>query len=489
MKQQHLFIGILAVIVLLLPHTSFAARSFTLGSSGYGVTFLQKQLITLGYLSSDSATGYFGPLTQAAVEKFQCTENIICSGAAYSGYGIAGPLTQQALYNFTNPEAILTGTETRRATGKFEISGWIPYWSTASGTQDVLPHLNQLTSVMPFNYTVTANGHLYDAGNITGTTWSSFIATAKQAHVRVVPTVMWGNSTAEQAVLTDPTSRIALENEIVATVRQNNFDGIDIDFEAKTADTRNAFSAFLRELYPKMGNKWVYCTVEARMPLSDRYAPGATIPLDATDYANDYTQMNRYCDRVEIMAYDQGTIDKPLNKEQTGPYAPVADPKWVSDLVNLAAQSIARNKIIIGVPTYGYEYSVTPVISSSGYQYKYQMLWPFNQKYALDLMSKLGISPIRNSAGEPSFTYVSSGNYSPTGDEVDLNPTNTVNMPSVSYTDGMSTTTGSTFNLIDWSDAQAIAQKVTLAKQLGVRGVAIFKLDGGEDPNIWNVLP
>ncbi len=39
-----------------------------------------------------------------------------------------------------------------------------------------------------------------------------------------------------------------------------------------------------------------------------------------------------------------------------------------------------------------------------------------------------------------------------------------------------------------WPDAASIAQKVALAKQLGVRGIAIFKLDGGEDPNMWSVL-
>jgi predicted ATPase len=42
--------------------------------------------------------------------------------------------------------------------------------------------------------------------------------------------------------------------------------------------------------------------------------------------------------------------------------------------------------------------------------------------------------------------------------------------------------------LLWWSDAQAIKDKVTLAKQLGLRGVAIFKLDGGEDPAMWSVL-
>ena len=254
---------------------------------------------------------------------------------------------------------------------------------------------------MPFGYTVNGDGTLEDTAQITQAPWPGFIAAAKAAGTRVVPTVEWGNGAQEQAILSDTTSRIALEDAITAMVKQNGFDGVDIDFEAKESDTINYFSTFLKGLYERMGNSWVYCTVEAREPLNDRYSPGATIPADATDYANDYTAMNQYCDRVEIMAYDQGTIDLRLNAARSAPYAPVADPGWVADIVSLAAQSISKNKIIIGVPTYGYEYTVTPL--ASGYQY--QVLWPFNPAYGTQIASQLGITPHRTSAGELGFIY------------------------------------------------------------------------------------
>jgi spore germination protein len=482
---------VLAILLCVMPVIASAAtRTLSIGLAGSDVVTLQQELINQGYMSG-SATGKFGPLTQAAVEKFQCARGIVCSGASY---GVAGPKTQAALSGSTpnsSAQSSLNGSSlTASYKGPLEFSGWLPYWRAASSTLDVTPHLNQLKSVMPFGYTVQDDGNVYDAMRILADPWTSFIATAHQNHVRVIPTIMWGNGDAEQTVLTDSTTRVALEDQIANLVKQQNFDGIDIDFEAKTAETRDAFSTFLKGLYQRMGSKWVYCTVEARMPLSDRYDPGTTIPADATDYANDYAQMNKYCDRVEIMAYDQGSIDLPLNKQQTGPYSPVADPKWVTNLVKLAAQSIAKNKIIIGVPTYGYEFTVTPVVATTTtVAYQYQVLWPFNPTYATDLTTKLGISPVRNSAGELSFSYHSSGNYAPTGDQTDTNPTNSFSMPAVSYTDGTSTTaTAPSFNFIDWSDAQAIADKVALARQLGVRGIAVFKLDGGEDQNIWSVL-
>ena len=48
--------------------------------------------------------------------------------------------------------------------------------------------------------------------------------------------------------------------------------------------------------------------------------------------------------------------------------------------------------------------------------------------------------------------------------------------------------TNLSYRLVTWQDSQAIADKVALAKQLGIRGVAVFKFDGGQDPKMWDVL-
>ena len=45
-------------------------------------------------------TGYFGPRTQAAVQQFQCAENIICAGTPETtGWGVVGPRTRAAIKN------------------------------------------------------------------------------------------------------------------------------------------------------------------------------------------------------------------------------------------------------------------------------------------------------------------------------------------------------------------------------------------------------
>lgn len=378
----------------------------------------------------------------------------------------------------------------------FEVSGWLPYWRVATSTADVLPRISSLTSVMPFGYTVRNDGTLFDAyglGSPTSSTSplaSALITAARSAKVRVVPTVMWSNGAAIHATLSNKAKRIALENRIATLAKSQGFDGIDIDFEGKYAKTKPYFSLFLEGLYQRMGNKWVYCAIEARTPLSSRY--DGTPPPDATEYANDFVAINKYCDRVELMTYDQQTIDVKLNKAANGtPYIPVSDTKWVEKTVTLAAKTIAKKKLVIGVATYGYEWEVT-ALSESGFRYDLQ--WAFNPRYALELATSLGIIPMRNSAGEMSFLYTPTTTPLTEGRET-VPPQNSQPMATtaISYEAAFAGPTRldppPPQNILWWSDAQAIQEKIELATKLGLRGVAIFKLDGGEDQALWDLLP
>lgn len=68
------------------------------GLRGAQVTQLQTILSRKGYLSASNVTGYFGPLTLAAVKQFQCANSIVCSGTVGStGYGFVGVKTRAAL--------------------------------------------------------------------------------------------------------------------------------------------------------------------------------------------------------------------------------------------------------------------------------------------------------------------------------------------------------------------------------------------------------
>ncbi|MCX6738728.1 MAG: glycosyl hydrolase family 18 protein [Candidatus Parcubacteria bacterium] len=351
------------------------------------------------------------------------------------------------------------------ATTKLEYSAWMPYWKKASSTADMLPHLTTFSEVSPFSYTVKTDGTIVDTARITQEPWKSFLISARAKKVKIIPSILWTDPDAMHKVLKTYTLRIAQEKAIMKIVTDNNFDGIDIDYENKKAETKKYFSYFLQELQTALHkkNKILTCTIEPRTPLDSRFK---NIPTDIA-YANDYAALNAYCDRVRIMTYDQVIVDLLLNAEKgsSTPYAPVADTSWVKKVVKLASNVIRLNKIVIGVPTYGYEFRVTP----DGKWFDYERLRSINHDEAVALAKKVGATPARNSAGELSFMY-----YSPND---------------VSTSTATSTTSSKkTFRLVWWSDSFAIADKVNLAKSLGVRGVAIFKIDGGEDQGIWNVL-
>src|SRR3989344_5028770 len=290
-------------------------------------------------------------------------------------------------------------------THSFEITGWMPYWRSATSTADVFPYLDIVTEVNPFVYTLKNDGTLVDNGKLTEEPWKSFIAAAKAKKVRVIPTIMSGSGDTLHAILSKTTSRIALEDAIAKEVKEKGYDGIDIDFEGKKYETREYFSTFLKGLYQRMGNTWVMCTIEARTPIADRYY-GSDIPAGAGQYANDFEAINKYCDRVRIMTYDQQGGDQKLSAKAASSsqlYGPVADPAWVEKVINLTAQSIDKKKILIGIPTYGYEYSVT---AYAGNQYVYDILWTFNPGYATQEAQEYRVSPVRTFWGEMALAHI-----------------------------------------------------------------------------------
>jgi peptidoglycan hydrolase-like protein with peptidoglycan-binding domain len=70
------------------------AGSLRFGSRGEAVRGLQEFLKSEGVLNAE-ATGYFGALTQAALQKWQASQGVVASGSAQTtGWGVFGPATR-----------------------------------------------------------------------------------------------------------------------------------------------------------------------------------------------------------------------------------------------------------------------------------------------------------------------------------------------------------------------------------------------------------
>jgi spore germination protein YaaH len=166
---------------------------------------------------------------------------------------------------------------------------------------------------------------------------------------------------------------------------------------------------------------------------------------------------------------------------------PVADLDWVEKVVKLALTHFPKEKIVLGVPTYGNHYTVT--VSPDWYR-DYTRIGALNVPDILDIAKKYKATPTRNSAGEMSFTYMH------TSSDVKLTskykiPKNTpkgniVAARALAYANK----TGETvqFRFASYSDVGAMQQKIDLAKKYGLRGVSLFKIDGEEDQEVWKYL-
>ena len=76
-------------------------RLLSVGSEGDDVKGLQEFLSSTGDYTYGEITGYYGPITQSAVQRFQARAGVVSSGDPGStGYGVFGPLTQKAIYRY-----------------------------------------------------------------------------------------------------------------------------------------------------------------------------------------------------------------------------------------------------------------------------------------------------------------------------------------------------------------------------------------------------
>jgi peptidoglycan hydrolase-like protein with peptidoglycan-binding domain len=94
-----LFLSLLVALSLTIGFTFAHAASLStqmgIGSTGGDVTSLQTYLAANPDLYPEGlVTGYFGSLTQAAIQRFQAAQSIVSSGTpATTGYGRVGPTT------------------------------------------------------------------------------------------------------------------------------------------------------------------------------------------------------------------------------------------------------------------------------------------------------------------------------------------------------------------------------------------------------------
>ena len=371
------------------------------------------------------------------------------------------------------------------AKSDLEVTGWVPYWATAKGTSDAKRNLSKLDVIHPFGFTLKQNGTLHDPMGLKKRAWRDLFKAAEKKNVLVIPTVTSGDGALVHRLLSNDELRREHIEAIVDAVERGGFDGIDIDYEAKRSETKEYFSLFLQELKVALDGKLLTCAIEARTPPDSLYKE---VPLTIA-YANDYAAIGEHCDRIEIMTYDQRRADIKLNESKAGePYMPLSDTDWVRKVALFAVQSLPKEKLMLGIPTYGHEYEITVV---PNWYRDYVRVGAINPPTALKLAKKEKITPSRNRGGELSFSYASkrvTRELKPYLSDLPEGTPQGGRIAAAALAAANETGKPVTFTYVTWSDAESIRTKVELARELDLHGVAIFKIDGEEDKGLWSLV-
>lgn len=261
--------------------------------------------------------------------------------------------------------------------GQYEVFGFAPYW-----TIDRLNNVDfdVLSTLAYFDIPIKQNGEL-DRESRGYKTFTSPAATqlfqkAHRANTRVVATFTQMDNSQIKSFLNDPNAQARAIIEASEEVKSRGIDGANIDFELvgdPGSVYRDKFSSFVAEFTQMMHRE----VPSSRVTVSV-YAASARDPK-----LYDISSLARVSDGVFMMAYDFATT----GARYAQPTAPLYGYKdgvyWydVSSAVDDFLSLMPSNKLVLGVPWYGYNYAVyTPEINAETHKGYYVYSYTLTKK-------------------------------------------------------------------------------------------------------------
>lgn len=226
------------------------------------------------------------------------------------------------------------------ALGPVSTNGYAYPYISESVLRATLPYL---TYVTPFSYGINSSGSLIDLDD------GRIIELAIE--YGAVPVMLISTLTEDgvfssaraSLILRDPDLQSSLIEEIIATARRKGYAGIDVDFEYIPAADRENYIRFITDLNaaatPFGLEVWV-----ALAPKTSATQPGLLYE------AHDYAALGAAADAVLLMTYEWGYT--------YGPPMAVAPLNKVREVLDYAVTEIPSYKIFMGIPNYGYDWTL-----------------------------------------------------------------------------------------------------------------------------------
>ncbi|MDP4182251.1 MAG: glycosyl hydrolase family 18 protein [Bacillota bacterium] len=316
--------------------------------------------------------------------------------------------------------------------GYIEVNGFIEPSTTTEEVNTVNEVGRYLTYISPFSYQVNADGTIND---IEDSAIRNTASNYNVASLMVITNFSEGNFRTELAhtILTNNDIQQKLIDNVLATMKDKKFYGLNIDFERVLPADRELYNSFLRKMAQTLHNN--------NYVLSTSLAPKISATQVGEWYeAHDYPAHGEIVDFVIIMTYEWGWSG--------GPPMAVAPINSVKKVLDYAVSVIPPKKIIMGMPLYGYDWKL-PYVPGGPFAAR------VSPQKALSIASNYGsIVKYDQVAQSPFFNYY---------DENKVN------------------------HVVWFEDARSVRVKFLTAVEYGLRGVSYWLL-GQSFPQNWAVL-
>ena len=237
-------------------------------------------------------------------------------------------------------QALFIDLGTRIPTGTKRVSGYAYPFISEWVLRQTLPYLSELPI---FSYGFTTTGELIPPQIPEG--W--MINMAKEYGTKPILTLtpfdergIFSNYLINQVVNNQAAIDTLIGNLLTVMYRMG-YVGVDIDFEYILAEDRDAFTEFVRQVAEQMRANGFHTSI-ALAPKTSAAQRGLLYE------GKDYPALGEIVDHALLMTYEWGYT--------YGPPLAVAPINQVRRVVEYAVTEIAREKLDLGIPNYGYDW-------------------------------------------------------------------------------------------------------------------------------------
>lgn len=222
--------------------------------------------------------------------------------------------------------------------GSAASNGYAYPFIGAALLDEQLPYLTYLT---PFTYGITASGDLLPLEDDTLLSAARAHGSRPVMHLSTLTESGQFDTRRGELILTDTPVQDRLVNEVIQTVLQRGYAGVDVDFEYLPGPLAAAYAAFLARLRRLLN-------AQGRFLWTALAPKTSAIQRGLLYEGHDYAAIGAASDGVLLMTYEWGYT--------YGPPMAVAPLPNVRAVLDYAVTEIPSEKIFLGIPNYGYDW-------------------------------------------------------------------------------------------------------------------------------------